>query len=90
VASNCVFDVDESSFDSKVLKSPVPVILDLNAEWCGPCKTLGPILEKLVKAHRGKVLLAKLDTDENPTLAQTLQGMFCFYHFLSLFPLNTL
>ncbi len=70
------FDVNESNFDSLVVKSSVPVILDLKAEWCGPCKKLAPILEKVVKAHRGKVVLAKLDTDECPNLSRSLQGMF--------------
>ena len=51
----------------------MPVVVDLWAEWCGPCKTLGPIIEKVVDATDGKVVLVKVDVDENPALSQAFQ-----------------
>ena len=50
-----------------------PVIIDLWAQWCGPCKTLGPILEKLTAATMGKVILVKVDVDTCPQVAQAFQ-----------------
>ncbi len=66
-------DVTDATFATAVLErsSTVPVVVDLWAEWCGPCKTLGPILEKLVEASGGAVELAKVNVDENPRVAQT-------------------
>jgi putative thioredoxin len=64
-------DVTDATFESDVLNrsDQVPVVVDLWAEWCGPCKTLGPILEKVVDETDGKVVLAKIDVDENPQAA---------------------
>src|SRR5262249_24646116 len=64
-------DVTEQDFNAKVLdrSAQVPVLVDFWAEWCGPCRTLGPALEKAVQARGGEVELAKLDTDRNPQLA---------------------
>jgi putative thioredoxin len=63
-------DVTDATFERDVLQrsAQVPVIVDLWAEWCGPCKTLGPILEKVVAATGGAVELAKVDVDANPKI----------------------
>jgi putative thioredoxin len=66
-----VSDVTEQDFQQKVIErsSQVPVVVDFWAEWCGPCRTLGPALEKAVSDRTGAVELAKLDTDRNPNIA---------------------
>jgi putative thioredoxin len=66
-------DVSESTFPSAVIERShtVPVVVDFWAEWCAPCRQLGPVIERAVAAREGKVELAKLDVDANPTLAQT-------------------
>ena len=69
-------DVLDHTFQKEVIdKSMIfPVIVDLWAPWCGPCKTLGPILEKLVAATKGQVILAKVDVDKCPQIAQAFQA----------------
>jgi putative thioredoxin len=68
-------DVTDATFTELVLERSmtVPVIVDLWAEWCGPCKTLGPVLEAAVAATGGRVELAKVDVDANPQIAQALR-----------------
>jgi len=70
-----VVEVDEAGFQSEVLDRSfqVPVVLDLWAEWCQPCKQLSPILERLATAAGGTWILAKIDTEANPRVAQALQ-----------------
>jgi putative thioredoxin len=68
-------DVTDQTFQAEVIdrSTQVPVVVDLWAEWCGPCKTLGPILEKVVDATNGQVVLAKVDVDANRAIAQAFQ-----------------
>ena len=70
-----MIDVTDATFERDVLQrsTQVPVVVDLWAEWCGPCKTLGPILERVVAATGGAVELAKVDVDSNPKVAATFQ-----------------
>jgi thioredoxin 1 len=58
-------NVTDAAFENTVLKSETPVIVDFWAPWCGPCKMVGPILEKIAKEYEGKVIVAKVNTDEN-------------------------
>ena len=60
---------DKSNFQSTVLDSTEPVVVDFWAEWCGPCKMIGPSLEEISNEMSGKVKVAKLNIDENPELA---------------------
>jgi putative thioredoxin len=68
-------DVTEANFQSAVIdrSHTVPVVVDFWAEWCGPCKQLGPVIEKAVAARQGKVELAKVDVDANQNLARTFR-----------------
>jgi putative thioredoxin len=71
-APRVVFDVDTATFETSVIarSHQVPVVVDFWAGWCGPCKTLGPMLEAAIEARGGEVLLARIDVDANQELAQ--------------------
>jgi putative thioredoxin len=75
MAAPGVRDVTDDTFEADVLvrSESVPVVVDLWAPWCGPCKTLGPIIEKVVGATEGKVELAKINVDDNPRSGATFR-----------------
>ncbi len=68
-------DVSDTTFQTEVIERSMttPVVIDLWAEWCGPCKTLGPILDKVIDATDGQVVLVKVDVDSNPAISQAFQ-----------------
>jgi thioredoxin 1 len=64
-----VLEINDLNFDSEVVKSGVPFLLDFSAVWCGPCKALTPIVERLADEYKGKVRVGKLDIDDSPVVA---------------------
>ena len=69
MAGKNVVTLSDSSFDAEVLQSATPVIVDFWAEWCGPCKMLGPTIDQLADEYLGKVKVAKLNVDDNSSTA---------------------
>jgi thioredoxin 1 len=65
MSGSAIQHVTDDSFEPEVLKSEVPVLVDYWAEWCGPCKSIAPILEDVAKEYGGRVKIAKLNVDEN-------------------------
>jgi thioredoxin 1 len=61
--------VSDASFEADVLKSDLPVLVDYWAAWCGPCKMIAPLLEEAAKQYQGRVIIAKVNVDENPDTA---------------------
>ena len=64
-----VVDVSDQTFDNEVLKSTLPVLVDMWAPWCGPCRMVAPVIEKLAEKYNGKVKFCRLSVDENPQTA---------------------
>ena len=60
--------VTDATYDEQVLASPVPVVVDFTAEWCGPCRLVGPVLDELAQAYAGTVRFVTVDADTNPGL----------------------
>ena len=67
--------VDAANFDEVVLKSEKPVMVDFYATWCGPCKMMAPVVERIAEAYEGKAVIAKLDIDEAIEIAQRYRIM---------------
>jgi thioredoxin 1 len=65
--------VSDKTFDSEVLKSVEPVVVDFFAEWCGPCKAMAPALEQVAAEMSGKIKVVKIDVDQNPEVTNTYQ-----------------
>jgi thioredoxin 1 len=63
--SKNIIHLTDATFETEVLQSTVPVLVDYWAEWCGPCKTIAPILDEISKDYNGKLKIAKLNVDEN-------------------------
>lgn len=65
----------DENFESEVLNSDVPVLVDFFAEWCGPCKMMGPVVDKIAQEYEGKAKVGKIDIDKNPGLASKYNVM---------------
>ena len=66
-------DLPDQNFEETILKANKPVVVDFWANWCPPCKKLGPILEKVAEDYKEKITVYKVNVDENPTLSQTFK-----------------
>ena len=62
-------ELNDSIFEEKVLKSDKPVLVDFWAEWCGPCRMVGPLVDELSKEYEGNAVIGKVNVDENPNIA---------------------
>ena len=65
----------DSNFQQEVLNSELPVVVDFYADWCGPCKMIGPVIEQLAEAYAGKIKVGKVNEDENMELASKYRIM---------------
>jgi thioredoxin 1 len=69
MAAENVLEINDLNFELEVINSSVPFLLDFSAVWCGPCKVLGPVVEKVADEFKGKVRVGKLDIDDSPGVA---------------------
>ncbi len=60
-----ILEISDDSFESEIMNSDIPAMVDFWAEWCGPCKKVGPVVEELSKEYKGKIKIAKMDVDNN-------------------------
>jgi thioredoxin len=68
--STAVQQINDADFDSKVLNGGKPAFVDFWAPWCGPCRLIGPIVEELAPSYQDKAIIAKVNVDDNPLIAQ--------------------
>jgi len=68
--NDAIVHVTDDNFEENVLRADKPVLVDYWAEWCGPCKMIAPVLDKIAAEYEGKVTIAKLNIDENPSTPQ--------------------
>jgi len=61
-----IIDLEESNFDQTITGSPVPILVDFFASWCGPCRMIAPLLDEIAKEHGGKLKIARVDVDNSP------------------------
>lgn len=82
--------VSQATFDSEVLKSSSPVLVDFWAAWCGPCKMVAPVVDKIAEQYKGRLKVVKVDTDENPNVAvqYDVHGIPCLILFKSGEPVD--
>lgn len=86
-----MLEITDADFENEVLKSSIPVMLDFWAPWCGPCKTLTPIIEELQKEFNGKVKILKMNIDDNPNTPTSLnvKSIPTIYFFKDGKPIST-
>ena len=70
-----VVELTEDTFEAEVTKSPTPVLMDLWAAWCGPCRLIAPVIEELAETYAGKIKMSKLNIDDHPQVAARFKVM---------------
>ncbi|HOW58126.1 MAG TPA: thioredoxin [Candidatus Omnitrophota bacterium] len=77
--------ITDANFQTEVLQSPKPVLVDFWAEWCGPCRMLGPVVERIAEANADRIVVGKMNVDENPNVPQKygIQGIPTIIFFKS-------
>jgi len=83
MASDKIVAVTDTNFESEVLQSSIPVLVDFSAAWCGPCKQIAPLIDELAAEYEGRVKVTKIDIDESPQTAQQygIRGVPSLYVF---------
>ena len=75
MASDAVLQLTDDNFEAEVIKSKIPVLVDFWAEWCMPCRMIGPFIDELARTYNGKIKVGKLDTDANQATAVNFRIM---------------